>query len=39
MLFTSITFWIFFLIVFCLYWYIFKGNLKAQNLMLLLFIR
>jgi len=35
MLFTSINFVIFLLIVFILYWFVTKGNLKLQNLLLL----
>jgi len=32
MLFTSVTFALFLLLVFILYWFVFNGNLKIQNL-------
>src|SRR3954471_21307161 len=35
MLFNSIEFAIFFLVFFCLYWFIFNRNVKAQNILLL----
>ncbi len=35
MLFTSATFVLFFAVFFLLYWYIFSGNLKLQNLLIL----
>ena len=36
MLFNSLEFLIFLLTVFCLYWFVFQKNLKAQNLLLLI---
>jgi alginate O-acetyltransferase complex protein AlgI len=36
MLFNSLEFLIFLLMVFCLYWFVFQKNLKAQNLLLLI---